>query len=457
MVPHPPIIIPEVGRGEERKIEATSNAYEAASEWLIKTRPDTIVITSPHTTAYSDYFHISPGRSASGSLASFGAPGVTVSVDYDSGFADKISELAQADGIEAGTIGERDCKLDHATLIPLYFLRRACGGAIPFKIVRVGLSGMQLSEHYKLGMAISRAAESLDRRVAVVASGDLSHVLKADGPYGYKQEGPQYDRRIMDVMSRAAFGELLKFDDLFCERASECGHRSFVIMAGCFDGLSVKAEELSYEGPFGVGYGVCTFLPGGEEDGRHFLEQYISGEEKRAASLKESEDEYVRLARMSLESYILRREVIKVPDGLADGLTGRRAGVFVSLKKYGRLRGCIGTIAPVRHSVAEEIIRNAISASTEDPRFDAVRPEELPELVYSVDVLGEPERIDSPDQLDVIKYGVIVSNGGRRGLLLPNLDGVDTVEEQISIAKQKAGISKGEPVELQRFEVTRHH
>ena len=128
----------------------------------------------------------------------------------------------------------------------------------------------------------------------------------------------------------------------------------------------------------------------------------------------------------------------------------------MSLKKDGRLRGCIGTICAVQKSVAEEIIENAISASVRDSRFEPVEPEELDRLVISVDVLGDTEKIDSPAQLDVKRYGVIVTKGYRRGLLLPNLDGVDTVEEQIAIAKRKAGIGETEQVELERFEVVRH-
>ena len=134
-----------------------------------------------------------------------------------------------------------------------------------------------------------------------------------------------------------------------------------------------------------------------------------------------------------------------------------KAGVFVCIKKRGELRGCIGTILPVTKCVAEEIIRNAISASTEDPRFDPIRPDELEWLEINVDVLGKPEDIDSPDELDVKRYGVIVTSGYKRGLLLPDLDGVDTVEQQIEIAKSKAGIRDGEKVSLQRFEVIRHY
>ena len=146
-----------------------------------------------------------------------------------------------------------------------------------------------------------------------------------------------------------------------------------------------------------------------------------------------------------------------MPEGLPQEMYSNRAGVFVSLKEEGRLRGCIGTITPVRTSIAEEIIENAISASTKDPRFHAVEPEELGRLIYSVDVLGETEEISSEAELDVKRYGVVVSRGYKRGLLLPNLDGVDTVDEQVAIAKRKAGIPEdAEDIRLERFEVVRH-
>ena len=134
-----------------------------------------------------------------------------------------------------------------------------------------------------------------------------------------------------------------------------------------------------------------------------------------------------------------------------------RAGVFVSIKKEGRLRGCIGTIQAVQKSIAEEIIENAVSAAVKDPRFYPVEQDELDKLTISVDVLGATEAIDSMDKLDVKRYGVVVTKGYRRGLLLPNLSGVDTAEEQVAIAKQKAGIREEEEAELERFEVVRHY
>ena len=455
MVPHPPMIVPAVGRGGEKQIEKTTNAYERVAAEIASLAPDTIIITSPHSVMYTDYFHISPGKSARGDFGRFRASQVSFEENYDSELVSAITEIARKQGFPAGVMGERDRKLDHGTMVPLYFIRKKYSGG---KIVRIGLSGLPLTEHYRLGQMIREAVDGLGRRAVFVASGDLSHKLQDYGPYGYAKEGPQYDERIMDVCSRAAFGELFDFDETFCERAAECGHRSFVIMAGAFDGISVDAEQLSHEDVTGVGYGICIFHPQGPDESRHFLDQYLAQQEKKLDAARSAEDPYVKLARASVEHYILHHKKLPLPQDLPSELVSRRAGAFVSIHEHGRLRGCIGTIAPVQDSLAQEIIDNAVSASTRDPRFDPIKADELAWLEISVDVLGDPEPISSPRELDVKRYGVIVTKGRKRGLLLPDLDGVDTVEQQISIAKSKAGIAEWDRnVQLQRFEVVRHH
>jgi AmmeMemoRadiSam system protein A len=165
----------------------------------------------------------------------------------------------------------------------------------------------------------------------------------------------------------------------------------------------------------------------------------------------------VKLAKDTVELYVRAGNILPVRDeDLTPEMKGQ-AGVFVSLKIRGLLRGCIGTFLPMERDVAHEVVRNAISAATSDPRFPVVRIGELDTIEYSVDVLTPPERVKDAGELDPRRYGVIVQSGGRRGLLLPDLEGVDTVEYQISIAMQKAGIPPGTPVELSRFEVKRYH
>ncbi len=454
MVPHPPILLPEVGRGEEKKIAASDRAYRRAAALAAELKPETIVLSSPHSVMYSDYFHISPGKSARGDMGQFRASQLRFLVDYDEEFTETLSKLAQEERFPAGSLGERKPELDHGTMIPLYYINQVYRG---YRLVRIGLSGLPLADHYRLGQMIQTTAEKLDRRVLFVGSGDLSHKLLREGPYGFAPEGPAYDERIMDVMGRAAFDELLDFEESFCDKAAECGHRSFCILAGALDGKRLETKKLSHEGPFGVGYGVCTYQVTGDDPERKLLKKW---EERRRLSLeaqRRREDPWVKLARAQVEAWTTERRRIGLPEDLPPEMRSRRAGVFVSLHREGRLRGCIGTIEPTRRCVAEEIIENAVSACSRDPRFSPVRREELEDLEISVDVLAPPEKIRSRDELDVKRYGVIVSKGWKRGLLLPNLDGVDTVEDQISIALRKAGLSdKEKDVELERFEVVRH-
>jgi len=454
IVPHPPIILPEVGKGEERKIQKTTDSYMEIARRISEIKPETIIVTTPHSVLYADYFHISPNKGAKGDMRRFGVRSLSINVEYDTEFVKSLSEEAYFADIPAGTMGERDPLLDHGTFIPLYFINKFY---TDYKLVRIGLSGLSHLDHYRFGQIIAKTADKLGRNVVFVASGDLSHKLLNDGPYGFAEEGPEFDKQVTEAMKNGDFLAFLNFDPSFCEAAAECGLRSFIIMAGALDQREVKSELLSYEGPFGVGYAVASFKVVGFNEERDFDIIYECEQLKKIEKIKINEDPYVKLARLSLETYVRTGIYAELPENLPEEMLNRRAGVFVSLKKYGQLRGCIGTISPVTGCIAEEIIRNAVSAGTEDPRFSPVTERELGELVYSVDVLAEPEPIESMDELDPKKYGVIVTSGRRRGLLLPNLEGIDTPEQQVSIALQKAGIRPDEPYTMQRFEVVRHH
>lgn len=456
-VPHPPLIIPDVGRGKERGIQDTIDSYEEVGRRIAELKPDTIVVSSPHATMYRDYFQISPGSQARGSFSQYGAPRASYVAHYDTELVREICRVAEREGIEAGTDYERDPRLDHGTMIAIHFIEKHYTG---FELVRIGLSGFSPAEHYRLGMAVQEAAHTLGRRVVYVASGDLSHKLLDEGPYGFVPEGPEFDRRITDDFARGDLLDILCMDHSLSERAAECGLRSFQMMAGALDRTPVKAELLSYEGPFGVGYGVAAFTPTadeGSDESCALLPQYEAWRTDDLAARKAGEDPYVRLARASLEAYVDEGRRISPPSDVPDELLKTHAGCFVSLKVDGQLRGCIGTILPVQDNLAEEICANAISAGTRDPRFSPVRRTELADLVYDVDVLTTPEPT-TRDGLDPARYGVIVSTrDGRRGLLLPDLDGVDSVSEQLRIAAQKGGIDLDyDNYRLERFEVVRH-
>ncbi len=454
IMPHPPLIVPAVGNGRESDIYKTADAYLRAAQAATEAKPDLIIFITPHSVSYADYIHISPGEYAAGDLGRFGAPAERFRLEYNRAFAELLTETATREGIYCGFLGEKEKALDHGVTVPLFFLHRYWTG---FKAVRVSIAGLPLDDHYRFGMCIREAAEKSGLRTVIIASGDLSHKLTHDGPYGFAPEGPAFDAAITDAMRDADFLRLMSVDSEQCEAAAECGLRSFVMMAGALDGCDVATKFGSYEGPFGVGYAVCSYTPIGENNPeRHFLTKLAEATRIQAEATRRNESEYVRLARLTVETFAQTGKVPKRPAWLTPDTLSGRAGVFVSIKKQGALRGCIGTTAPTCASIAEEIIQNAISASTNDPRFDPIMPDELEKLTYSVDVLAPPEDIAGADMLDVQKYGVIVSCGHRRGLLLPSLAGVNTVDEQISIALKKGGIAPDESYSLQRFEVVRH-
>jgi AmmeMemoRadiSam system protein A len=443
LVPHPPLIVKGVGDGSE--IPSTRAAYKQIGREICDYDPDVEVIISPHSVLYADYFHISPGNSAYGDFGRFNSPQIKFDVEYDSLLSKTITEFAEAENIPAGFLGERDSKLDHGTMVPLYFTNSR-------KIVRISLSGFDFIKHYKFGICIKKAIDKLGRKAVIIASGDMSH--KLGGNYGFSEFGVRHDEYVKNCIETTDVRKLFAIPPEVAENAAECGLRSIMIMYGIFDGHKISSDVLSYEAPFGVGYMCAKFTAVNKCES--LLPLIIEDKQVKISGLRKNEDEFVSLARANVENFVRTNKTIPIPQNLPPEMLEKKSGVFVSIKKNGNLRGCIGTTLPTTENIAAEIIQNGVSACSKDPRFDPITPDELDDLTYSVDVLFPPEKIADETFLDVKKYGVIVSNGYRRGLLLPNLDGVDTVKQQISIAMQKGGISPDEKYNLERFEVVRH-
>lgn len=458
--PHPPIIVPEVGRGEAEKAGATVEALQAFTRLLKDSGAEVIVAITPHGPVFQNAVVINQVSELHGDLGQFNASEVELEYNNDLVLVDEIINQAvlinvPAVGIDAEMAQKYKAQttLDHGLMVPLYYVNKA-GVKLPLVPVYMGM--LPLEELYAFGVAVQRAAEKTGKKVAVIASGDLSHYLNEQSPYGTRSEGKNFDEKIIELLKKPDVLGVVNLDPIMCEKAGECGLRPIVMMLGALDGLKLKAEVHSYQGPFGIGYGVATFLPGGINPDRKFMDRLFRERSQKVTEKRGNESLLVQLARDTLENYVNNGVMAKPPTPLPPELQ-ERAGVFVSLKKHGQLRGCIGTTAPTTDNIAEEIIRNAIEAGTGDPRFFPVESDELDELVYSVDVLKPAEPIDSMEQLDPEKYGVIVTSGRKRGLLLPNLEGVDTVTEQVDIARQKAGISPNEPIQMERFEVVRYH
>lgn len=455
--PHPPVMVPEVGGRDAEVVISSQKAMMELGRRVKESGAQVVALISPHGPVFRDAVAVWAEERLAGDLAPFGARQVRFEVENDLALARAVQEEAAALGVNVVLLDKKAARsygltpdLDHGTVVPLYFLRRAGVGQ---PILPVGMSFLPRPKLYAFGAALARAAARLERKLAVLASGDLSHRLTPDAPAGFDPRGAEFDREIVRLVGAADAEGVLGIDEALASRAGECGLRSIIMALGAFDGLSVKAEVLSYEGPFGVGYMVAHLAPEGEDPARRLLERLAERAQQARRARREKEGFLVRVARRALENYFAGREEreVEVPPEFA-----RRAGVFVSLHKEGQLRGCIGTVAPQHKNIVEEVAANALAAALRDPRFPPVTAEELPDLEIKVDVLSPPEPVQGPQDLDPRKYGVIVRSRGRQGLLLPDIEGVDTVEEQLEIARRKAGIAPGEPVQLYRFTVERH-
>lgn len=461
LMPHPPIMIREVGRGNEREIEATINAAVKVGEEIKSLKPGTVVIlVPPHGPSFSDAVSINYDSSIKGNLGGFGAPEVRFEYIMNTKLVDIILKKSGENKIPIEPIDKSGSKryripneLDHGSMVPLYFINEKYKD---FKLVHITYGLLSHEELYKFGRVVRESIEAGEEDAVFIASGDLSHRLTYDAPAGFSPQGEKFDKTIVDYLREPEAEKIMDMDRELVEAAGECGFRSILVMLGLLDGLQVQGRLLSYEGTFGVGYCVAGYdIKGVSQEGSK-VDLFYNRRRNEIAQIRKDEDIYVKLARESAEHYIRTGRKLPLPDGLSEEMLGKKAGVFVSIKKNGQLRGCIGTIEGVNDNIAEEIIENAISASTRDPRFYPIDEDELSSLVYSVDILNDAEPIEYTEELDPKKYGVIVQKGGRSGLLLPNLEGVDTVEEQLRIVLQKAGIKKHEAYSMERFEVIRH-
>lgn len=449
IAPHPPIMVEEVGGSRAGVTARSADAMSVAARALEVFAPDTIVLMSPHAPLVADAFLVDTGSHPSGDLRAFGAARVRVSPPGDPTLAAAILEEARAAGIEAAS---RDLVpafepevLDHAALVPLSFLDPH--GRYP--LVELSLSYLPLHAHRAFGEAVRRAAVRVGRRVAFVASGDCSHRLSPDAPAGYSPRAHEFDERLVHLLADGDYLALEAIDPRLIDEAGECGLRSFITLGGFLSGSLVTTRVLSYEAPWGVGY--LTAISATPE----LLDTVLTPQTGAKGGVPGAdESEIVALARRAIELYVRHGRMLDTP--AASGLLATRHGAFVSLHRGGRLRGCIGTIAPTQPTLAAEVVHNALQAATRDTRFPPVTAEELADLDISVDVLGTPEPAAFED-LDPSLYGVIVSCGWRRGLLLPDLPGVSEPDDQVAIACDKAGIGADERIELERFTVDRYH
>jgi AmmeMemoRadiSam system protein B len=255
IVPHPPLLVPEVGRGQEYVIMDTLNSYRKAMQAIAQDKPKTIILISPHAPAYSDYINISSAPKISENLFAFGGKEV-VEAPVDQPLVKAITEICEKEHISAGPNGEESSGRDHGTFVPLYYLNQYYTG---YEVIICSLSALDRKKQYRFGQCIERAVTESGKKVTVIASGDLSHRLKEDGPYGFAKEGPELDQQLTDIMKSGNLQGFMDIEERLCRKGAECGLGSFITLAGIVGDKSVESEFLSYEGSFGVGYACCVF------------------------------------------------------------------------------------------------------------------------------------------------------------------------------------------------------
>lgn len=431
--------------------EKTLLSYKEVGEQIARLKPDTIIVVSPHMESYRDYVQIADGEVGTGTMSYSSRGEYKFRFLYDRQLAREIASVCSVNSFPAGMEEEKDGYLDHGTMVPLFFINRAYPS---YKIVRVGVSGLSLFDHYRLGEMISKAVDSLGRKAIVIASGDLSHAHEEDGKTEYAKK---FDVSLQGSVSKGNFGALLNFSRKQLRAASECSVRPLLVMAGCFDRHAVASTVLSRQTVDGVGVMVASFSPRGVDQSRAFLDHYLAKETMTSASKRSGADAYAKLAYRAIEYHLENGGRLPVPSGLPPAFNRKGNGLFVSLFKHGMPRGCVGTVFAREGDLANEIISNALACALSDPRYGEVTNEEWPYITLEVAVCSRPERIQSSSELDPSKYGIIVESGKDIGVLLPGLEGISTREEQLAIALKKARIEKGQAYSLFRFTVTRHH
>jgi len=420
---------------------------------------------------------------AEGDFANFRAPEVKLKVPCDVELARSIQEACGRVAINVASVDHLTGSpadgvywLDHGAAVPLHFLLPLIDDV---RVVLLGYSLLPRSTHRSFGDRIRAACEDSGRRVVFVASGDLSHRLTASAPAGYDPQGKVFDEEVVAGLAGGDWERIRNLPQALIDHAGVCGYLSILTLAGAMGDSGLTSRVLSYQGPFGVGYVVSEV----EKDGRPRPRRSRAAESIRLTAETAHPDEVsappargtalagdgpvfefepgagfarqiLTLARAALEIYVEGGFHLALPAQLPREFQQPQS-CFVTLREQGQLRGCVGSIVASREHLAREVVENAISAATRDYRFVAVSREELPQLRYSVDVLS-PLEAATLDQMDPERYGMVVMQGPRVGVLLPGIAEVRDVAHQFEVCCLKAGIVSPEGTELFRFTVDRY-
>src|SRR4029077_3105820 len=355
LVAHPPILLAEVGGAQSQRVRSTADALRELDGILSNVDADLAVVISPHSPSSMTSLPVRRGANAGGNLARFRAPDVQVVAQVDVALATALI----ADGQRAGfsLIWAEETELDHGVVVPLHSLPRTMTNK---RCIFLGVSGWALHRFIEFGIWLQGRLH--DRFAILIASGDLSHRLTPDAPYGFRPEGPVFDRLGVDALREREWKRIEGLDPDLVEEAGECGLRPLGILLGAARAAGLDSQVLSYEGPFGVGYPVVAFTA-----------TPVAGTASKPVL------DIQALGREAIETYLRTRRLIEPPQPIPPDLLAPSAA-FVSLYKDGELRGCVGSVHPTEATAAHELIRYAVASAVRDPRFDPVRLDEVSAL-----------------------------------------------------------------------------
>ncbi len=419
---HAPIVVPAVGGARARACRASTRAMAEAARRVVEAKPEIVVVLSPHTPRVRGAFSLVAGPRVQGDLGDFGADDVRCDLPRAEGAVAAIGEACRAAGVAVEELRLR--RLDHGAMVPLAFLVEAGWQG---ETVVIGVPAEPSADDTAaFGRALGRALAATGKRWALVASGDCSHRLLPEAPAGFHPRAARFDAALVELVRAGDDAGLFSVDDALRDLAAEDVLDTAQVAAACA-GSAAGRELLSYEGPFGVGYLVAVL-------------------HARAARAGREVEGLIDVAEDALHAHVNgggRKAAASVE-------VGSFTGVFVTWRKHGDLRGCIGRMT-LTGSVSDAVRELAVAAAVEDPRFPPVTADELPALTGEITLLHPSEAVSDARELDPRVFGVEVTAGWRRGVLLPDLEGVDTVDEQLAIVLRKAGIAPHERYQLRRF------
>lgn len=439
---HAPIALPQVAGSRGDACADTTKAMREAAQAVVAADPGAVVVVSPHTPRLRRGFGLVAAPRVHGDFARFGAPEVAFDLDVDRALVAALADAAAARGVATAEVVLED-ELDHGAAVPLAFLVEA-GLRCPVVVVALPWEAAW-DELVAFGRALADAAASRDGGVALVASGDCSHRLIPGAPAGFDPRAKSFDETLVEKVAAADWDGLFAVDEDLRDVAAEDVVDTLTIAAAATGFPTRDVRVLSYEGPFGVGYLVAT-LPTPRPDGA----AAAASDGDRAAAA----GDVVAVAKGALRAWAEGRAAAPLPCDVPGPVTG----AFVTLRDAvtGDLRGCIGRMSLQSRPVNEIVAELAVSAATQDPRFDPVERDEIDRLSVEVSLLEEPVPVDGVHALDPKSAGVVVRCGWKQGVLLPDIDGIDTPEEQLGAVLRKARIRPDEGYELLRFEARKH-